>query len=133
MKRIRPPKKGKEPTAPRNKLGLLTGAALGALRQIRPVSALAKEHPETTIASQDAEWWALANVDGALVSSADGSGVAWYQRDPQQFRSLLAQSSAAFAQLTKQWPKLVEQYSNAAVDYTSPERWRETFRASLEK
>ena len=133
VRRLKPPKKGKEPTAPRNKLGLVVGAALGALRQIRPVSKLASHHPEASIPSQDAEWWALANVDGALVSSADGSGVAWYQRDPEQFRSLMAHSTALFAQLSRRWPKLVEQYSTAAVDYTSPERWRETFEASLTK
>ena len=131
VKRLKPPKKGKEPTAPRNKLGLVTGAALGALRQFRPVSAHARTNPQATVASQDAEWWALANVDGALVSSADGAGVAWYQRDPEQFRSLMARSTAVFTQLARRWPKLVEEYSTAAVDYTSPERWRETFKDSV--
>jgi galactofuranosylgalactofuranosylrhamnosyl-N-acetylglucosaminyl-diphospho-decaprenol beta-1,5/1,6-galactofuranosyltransferase len=131
VRRIKPPRRGKEPTSPRNKLGLLIGAGLGVVRQIRPVKELAKEHPQVSVPAQDAEWWVLSNVDGAIVSAADGTSASWYQRDPDQFRQLMSQSSAAFARLLREWPQLQERYSRASLDYTSPERWRETFAASL--
>src|SRR5207247_9938242 len=40
-KRRKPPRRGKEATAPGNKLGLFVKAALGAVRQVRPVDELA--------------------------------------------------------------------------------------------
>ena len=89
VKRLKPPKRGKEPTSPTNKIGLLVKAALGAVRQVLPVSELSKEHPAMVVPSQDAQWWLLSNTDGALVSSADGTTTSWYQRDPELFRTLM--------------------------------------------
>ena len=84
------------------------------------------------VPSQDAEWWLLSNTDGALVSSADGTTTSWYQRDPELFRIAdAAEHEAAHAQLTREWPKLRQRYIGAAADFTSPERWRETFEASV--
>ncbi len=76
----------------RTRSGLLIKAALGAVRQVLPVSDLAKEHPQLVVPSQDAQWWLLSNSDGALVSSADGTTTSWYQRDPELFRTLMTQS-----------------------------------------
>jgi galactofuranosylgalactofuranosylrhamnosyl-N-acetylglucosaminyl-diphospho-decaprenol beta-1,5/1,6-galactofuranosyltransferase len=128
--RRKPPKRGKEPTAPTSKAGLLVRAALGTLRQVRPVSELARARPEAIVASQNAEWWRLANVDGALVSSADGTTASWYRRDPDTFRALLRASIVGHARLTREWPRLQAQYRAAAPRFTSPQLWRETFAAS---
>jgi galactofuranosylgalactofuranosylrhamnosyl-N-acetylglucosaminyl-diphospho-decaprenol beta-1,5/1,6-galactofuranosyltransferase len=130
VRRLKPPRRGKEPTAPTNKLGLLMKAALGAVRQVLPVGELAHRHPQIVVPYQDAEWWLLSNVDGALVSTADGTSTAWYQRDPQQFRSLLQRSLKIHAQLLREWPTLREQYRNSVGQFTSPEQWRKTFEAS---
>jgi galactofuranosylgalactofuranosylrhamnosyl-N-acetylglucosaminyl-diphospho-decaprenol beta-1,5/1,6-galactofuranosyltransferase len=131
-RRRKPPRRGKEPTSPTNKIGLLVKAALGAVRQVRPVSALAEKHPELVVPSQDAEWWLLSNTDGALVSSADGTMTSWYQRDPELFRKLMQESVVLHSRLTREWPKLRERYQQQAGEFTSPERWRETFAASSE-
>ncbi|HEY8300315.1 MAG TPA: glycosyltransferase [Jatrophihabitans sp.] len=133
VRRLKPPRRGKEPTSPTNKLGLFIKAALGAVRQVLPVSELAKDHPQLVVPSQDAEWWLLSNSDGALVSSADGTTTSWYQRDPELFRTLMTQSLAAHARLSREWPKLRKRYLDAAADVTSPQRWRETFQASVRK
>jgi galactofuranosylgalactofuranosylrhamnosyl-N-acetylglucosaminyl-diphospho-decaprenol beta-1,5/1,6-galactofuranosyltransferase len=132
VKRLRPPRRGKEPTSPRNPVGLVIGAAMGVLRQIRPVSELSRRNPQATVASQDAEWWALSNLDGAIVSSADGTSAAWYQRDPAMFRELSRESMIAFGKLWRTWPRLQKLYQQETHEYTSPERWRETFEASTQ-
>ncbi len=126
-RRRKPPKRGKEPTSPSNKLALLVKAALGAARQVRPVGELAHRHPEVVVPYQDAKWWLLSNVDGALVSAADGTSTAWYQRDPVQFRKLLQRSVALHTRMLREWPALREQYRAAAGQFTSPEEWRKTF------
>ena len=133
VKRLKPPRRGKEPTSPTNKVGLFIKAALGAVRQVLPVSELSKEHPAMVVPSQDAQWWLLSNADGALVSSADGTSTSWYQRDPELFRTLMSQSVAAHARLSREWPKLRKRYVDAAADFTSPGRWRATFEASAPK
>jgi galactofuranosylgalactofuranosylrhamnosyl-N-acetylglucosaminyl-diphospho-decaprenol beta-1,5/1,6-galactofuranosyltransferase len=112
---------------------LFVKAALGAVRQVLPVSELSKEHPAMVVPSQDAQWWLLSNTDGALVSSADGTTTSWYRRDPELFRTLMAQSVTLHARLSREWPKLRKRYIDAAPDFTSPARWRETFEASAPK
>jgi galactofuranosylgalactofuranosylrhamnosyl-N-acetylglucosaminyl-diphospho-decaprenol beta-1,5/1,6-galactofuranosyltransferase len=73
----------------------------------------------------------LVKLDSALVSAADGTSVAWYQRDPKLFRSLGWRSVILHARLRRRWPRLAADYRAAAADFTSPARWRETFEASL--
>jgi galactofuranosylgalactofuranosylrhamnosyl-N-acetylglucosaminyl-diphospho-decaprenol beta-1,5/1,6-galactofuranosyltransferase len=127
VRRLKPPKRGKEPTSPTNKVGLFVKAALGAVRQVRPVGELAHRHPQLVVPYQDAEWWLLSNVDGALVSAADGTSTAWYQRDPAKFRTLLQRSVTLHGRMLRDWQSLREQYRAAVADFTSPEEWRKTF------
>jgi galactofuranosylgalactofuranosylrhamnosyl-N-acetylglucosaminyl-diphospho-decaprenol beta-1,5/1,6-galactofuranosyltransferase len=127
VRRIKPPKRGKEPSPPKNPIDLVVRAALGAVRQVRPVSPLAGEHPETLVPYQDAEWWMLGNVDGALVSAADGTTTSWYRRDPATFRSLMTRSVRAHTRLAREWPRLRELYRAEMDSFVSPDRWRETF------
>jgi galactofuranosylgalactofuranosylrhamnosyl-N-acetylglucosaminyl-diphospho-decaprenol beta-1,5/1,6-galactofuranosyltransferase len=130
VRRLKPPRRGKEPTSPTNKVGLIVKAALGAIRQVRPVGELAHKHPEAVVPYQDAEWWRLSNVDGALVSAADGTSTAWYQRDPAQFRQLLERSLKLHSELAREWPRLRELYRAEVSRFTSPDEWRKTFEAS---
>ena len=110
--------------------GLLIKAALGSVRQVRPVGELAHKHPQAVVPSQDAEWWRLSNVDGALVSAADGTNTAWYQRDPALFRTLFERSLKLHTRLVREWPRLRETYRSAVGEFTSPDEWRKTFESS---
>ncbi len=130
VKRRKPPKRGKEPTSPANKLDLMVRAALGAVRQVRPTHEHGRHHPEIAVPSQDAEWWALANVDSALVSSPDGTGTAWYQRDSEQFRGMSVRSAQVFGRLWREWNQLAQQYRAAAPEFTSSASWRATIEAT---
>jgi galactofuranosylgalactofuranosylrhamnosyl-N-acetylglucosaminyl-diphospho-decaprenol beta-1,5/1,6-galactofuranosyltransferase len=127
VRRRKPPRRGKEPTSPTNKVGLLVKAALGAVRQVLPTGELADRHPQIVVPYQDAEWWLLSNVDGALVSTADGTSTSWYQRDPAEFRKLLARSVLLHSRMLREWHTLRDQYRRAAAEITSPDEWRKTF------
>jgi galactofuranosylgalactofuranosylrhamnosyl-N-acetylglucosaminyl-diphospho-decaprenol beta-1,5/1,6-galactofuranosyltransferase len=129
-RRRKPPRRGKEPTAPRGSVGRVKAAALGAVRQALPVREAALARPEAAVPHLSQRWWLLSQFDSALVSSADGMSAAWYRRNPQRFRALFARSAALHSQLLHEWPQLREGYRGAVPELTSPERWRTTFEAS---
>jgi galactofuranosylgalactofuranosylrhamnosyl-N-acetylglucosaminyl-diphospho-decaprenol beta-1,5/1,6-galactofuranosyltransferase len=129
--RRKPPEAVKSSTTPTNKLNLATKAGSGTLRQFRRPRAGAMKRPQMALPYQDASWWVLAKLDSALVSNAEGTSAAWYRRDPRLFRSLARRSLVVHRRLRRRWPRLAAQYRAAAADFNSPERWRETFAASL--
>jgi galactofuranosylgalactofuranosylrhamnosyl-N-acetylglucosaminyl-diphospho-decaprenol beta-1,5/1,6-galactofuranosyltransferase len=132
VRRRKPLSKGREFTSPSSQFGLVRKAAAGAVRQLMAPKADARSRPQVALAHQDANWWVLSNMDSALVSAADGSGTAWYQRDPQLFRSLTQRSAVLHARLLKDWPRLAAEYRSQETRFTSPARWRETFQASVD-
>ena len=58
----------------------------------------------------------------------DGTSAALYHRDPEQFRDLMAKTITIHEQLTREWPRLAEEYRAKLAEITSPEAWDETFR-----
>jgi galactofuranosylgalactofuranosylrhamnosyl-N-acetylglucosaminyl-diphospho-decaprenol beta-1,5/1,6-galactofuranosyltransferase len=129
--RRRAPEALKDSTTPTNKLNLLAKAGSGTLRQFRAPRKGTRERPQMALPYQDASWWVLVKLDSALVSTAEGTGAAWYQRDRKLFRSLGWRSVVLHRKLRRGWSRLSAQYRAAAADFTSPERWRQTFAASL--
>jgi galactofuranosylgalactofuranosylrhamnosyl-N-acetylglucosaminyl-diphospho-decaprenol beta-1,5/1,6-galactofuranosyltransferase len=73
----------------------------------------------------------LATLDSALVSSAENTNAAWLVRDRGQFRALAWRSLLLHRRLARRWSKLAAEYRGAAADFNSPERWRQTFAASI--
>jgi galactofuranosylgalactofuranosylrhamnosyl-N-acetylglucosaminyl-diphospho-decaprenol beta-1,5/1,6-galactofuranosyltransferase len=131
--RRRAPDGLKDSTTPTNKLNLLTKTASGTARQFRRPRKGASKRPQLALRYQDASWWVLAKLDSVLVSSAEGMSTAWYQRDPRLFRSLGWRSAVLHLRVRRRWAHLAREYRAAAADATSPQRWRETFEASLGK
>ena len=129
-RRRKPPRRGKEPTAPRGRIGQLSTAAIGAVRQAMPVRASSLSRPEAAVPHLAQRWWLLSQFDSALVSSADGMSAAWYRRDPARFRELLTRSTALHARLVREWPQLRARYQAATPELTSMDQWRTTFDAS---
>jgi galactofuranosylgalactofuranosylrhamnosyl-N-acetylglucosaminyl-diphospho-decaprenol beta-1,5/1,6-galactofuranosyltransferase len=129
--RRRAPEAVKASTTPTNKFNLMTKAGSGTLRQFRRPRDGAMKRPQMALLYQDASWWVLAKLDSAVVSTAEGTSAAWYKRDRRLFRSLGRRSLVLHRRLRRQWPRLAAQYRAAAADFNSPERWRETFAASL--
>jgi galactofuranosylgalactofuranosylrhamnosyl-N-acetylglucosaminyl-diphospho-decaprenol beta-1,5/1,6-galactofuranosyltransferase len=127
VRRRKPPRKGRDVVPPKNRRAMFQTALMGAARQIKPVGQHPKQHPEAVVPHVDQTWWLLTKFNSALVSSADGTKVAWYQRDPQRFWSLMRRASALHARLGKDWASLSERYKEALPALTSQEEWRETF------
>ncbi len=129
--RRRAPEAVKDSTTPTNKVNLLTKALAGTARQLRPPRKGSRRRPQMALPQQDSSWWVLVNLDSALVSTPDGTTASWYQRDPKLFRSLGWRSLVAHRRLRRRWARLSAEYRAAAAEFTSPEKWRETFAASL--
>jgi len=126
-RREKPARKGRAVIAPDGPISKVKTAAVGLFRQARPVRALSSEHPEAIIPHIDQRWWRFAQFDSALVSSADGSSVSWYRRDPRMFKEQMFRSSKLHARLYQEWPELAGRYREALPELTSPEAWKQTF------
>ncbi len=126
-KPVRPPRRGREPEVPRGVARGLLSALTGAARQLRPVKPEAVDRPEASVPAMDARWWRLSHLDSAVVTSADGTGASWYQRDPESFRTYLARSADLHRQLLARWPELRELYRAEAPAFTSAAAWEKTF------
>jgi galactofuranosylgalactofuranosylrhamnosyl-N-acetylglucosaminyl-diphospho-decaprenol beta-1,5/1,6-galactofuranosyltransferase len=125
--RRRAPEAVKSSTTPTNRVNLLTKAVSGTVHQFRRPRKGAMQRPQMALPGQDAAWWVLVKLDSALVSTADNTTASWYQRDPHLFRSLGLRSIVLHRRLRRRWERLAAEYRAAAPDFTSPERWRETF------
>ncbi|MFB4317455.1 glycosyltransferase [Actinomadura sp. 21ATH] len=130
VRRRKPPKRGRDPKPPSGRAALLATAAIGTLKQMRPVDAGARANPQAVIPHIDRHWGVLSQFDSALVSSADGMKVAWYQRDPERFKKIMKRTSLLHARLSREWPELSRGYRAAMADLAAPETWRRTFGAA---
>ncbi|WP_337060067.1 glycosyltransferase [Kineococcus sp. G2] len=130
-RRGKPPHKGREPKAP-NRFTLLPWAGKTVLRQLLPTEAKADERPQVALPAAEAKWWELSLYDSAVVSMADGKGAAWYRRDPQRFRALLAESAELHRRVFTDWARLREEYKRALPEVTSMRAWARTFGIDLD-
>ncbi len=126
-RRPKPPRKGKSPTAPVSNVSRLLTAGVGVSRQLKPVRSSALRNPELAVPHLFQDWWRLAQLDSALVSTADGASAAWYRRDPKQFRDMMRRSVTLHLRLRKEWTSLAKQYREALPELSSPDTWRHTF------
>ncbi|GAB2511035.1 galactofuranosylgalactofuranosylrhamnosyl-N-acetylglucosaminyl-diphospho-decaprenol beta-1,5/1,6-galactofuranosyltransferase [Paramicrobacterium agarici] len=85
------------------------------------------ERPDVELAKRDATWFRTPHYDSALISTADGSGKAWYRRDRDTFRLLLRESVALHRDLRARWPRLSQEFQGSLTSLVSVERWRQTF------
>ena len=72
----------------------------------------------------------IAQFDSVVVSMPDGTSAAWYKRDQDEFKSLLARTVEIHQRLHREWPQLAKRYREALPDITSPEAWHKTFEAN---
>ena len=127
VRRSKPLPHGEEPHPPRSRIGRAVKLFSGAVHQLAPVKAAESEHPESRVPAMNLQWWRMATLDSALVSSADGSGASWYKRDDATFKRMMQRSLALHRRLYRDWDELAEQYRAALPEFTSPEAWAHTF------
>ncbi|MGH3782225.1 MAG: glycosyltransferase [Pseudonocardiaceae bacterium] len=96
-------------------------------RHLRAPQPQTRERPQISVPARNARWFLLGMVDSATVSNADGSGVTFRKRDPQQFRALLARTITLYRRLVAEWSVTADRYRCAVPDLTSVESWEKTF------
>lgn len=126
VNRTKPTRKGRQPKQP-NALTVAPFALKTALRHMLPVDESAQQQPQASIPHYNSKFWVLSQYDSALVSKADGTGAAWYKRDPKTFRALMAESSLLRGRLRAEWSQLRSTYRARARELTSLESWAHTF------
>jgi galactofuranosylgalactofuranosylrhamnosyl-N-acetylglucosaminyl-diphospho-decaprenol beta-1,5/1,6-galactofuranosyltransferase len=133
VKRHKLPRKGKEPSPVISGRQATLQALLQPLRQLRKPRDGARSNPEAEIKAMDSRWHKIARYDSALVSMPDGTGAAFYRRDPAKFKELMGQTVAIHRRLASEWDDLAEQYRRALPEITSPEAWEKTFAPWLDE
>ncbi|MDQ3760635.1 MAG: glycosyltransferase [Actinomycetota bacterium] len=97
-------------------------------RHLRSPKPQTRERPQISVPARNARWFLLGMVDSATVSNADGSGVAFRRRDPQQFRALLARTVVLYRRLVSEWSVTAERYRAAVPELTSVDSWEQMFK-----
>ena len=97
--------------------------ARGILHNFTKANSAHHERPQLNVSTQDSRWFLLCNVDGVTVTTADGRGVVYRQRDRRKMLSLLAQSLRRHRTLANRFDEMRRVYREALPVLTSKEKW----------
>ncbi|GAC70982.1 glycosyltransferase [Gordonia soli] len=112
------------PTSPIAKIRTLAAAVLN---NARPADPRHHEVPQANYPPIEARWFSLGRVDGVTVTTADGRGVVYRQRDRDTMLALGRESAELVRELKRRFPELRTQYRDAHADLTSKESWARVF------
>jgi galactofuranosylgalactofuranosylrhamnosyl-N-acetylglucosaminyl-diphospho-decaprenol beta-1,5/1,6-galactofuranosyltransferase len=115
---------------PVNPAVIAAKASKALLHNLRAPEDATTRRPQINVPATNARWFLLGNLDSATVSNADGSGVAFRKRDPQEFRQLMARVLRNYRRLGQEWPRMKRVYRDAMPELTSVESWRKVFENS---
>jgi galactofuranosylgalactofuranosylrhamnosyl-N-acetylglucosaminyl-diphospho-decaprenol beta-1,5/1,6-galactofuranosyltransferase len=113
-------KKIKIPTNPPAIAFRLTRAVVHQLKQHDPAH---HERPQLNVATQDARWFLLCKVDGVTVTTADGRGVVYRQRDRAKMFALLRASMRQHIRLALRFNRMRKAYRGALPVLSSKQKW----------
>ena len=102
-------------------------ASKALLHNLKEPTREAADRPQLNVPAASARWFLLGNLDSATVSNADGSGVAFRRRDPEEFRRLGVRALATYRRLGREWTRLREAYRAALPELTGAESWKQVF------
>lgn len=97
--------------------------ARGILHNLKTADPAHHGRPEFNVPTQDARWFRLCTVDGVTVTTADGCGVVYRQRDRAKMLSLLWQSLRRQRELSKRFDEMRRTYRNALPVLSSKQKW----------
>jgi galactofuranosylgalactofuranosylrhamnosyl-N-acetylglucosaminyl-diphospho-decaprenol beta-1,5/1,6-galactofuranosyltransferase len=113
------------PKPPTNKVAQIASLARGLAHQLKPVDPRAHERPQRDVPAEHGQWFLLSRLDGAAVTTSDGSGVTFRKRDREMFWSMLRESVRLHTEVGKAWPALRQRYRAGMGELVSREAWRE--------
>ncbi|MEW5810576.1 MAG: glycosyltransferase [Actinomycetota bacterium] len=108
---------------PTNPLSISLRLSRGVVHQLKPHDPEHHQRPQVNVATQDARWFSLCNVDGVTVTTADGRGVVYRQRDRDKMFALLRESLKRQAMLARKFNKMRKVYRSALPMLTSTQKW----------
>ncbi len=97
--------------------------ARGVAHQLRKEDRGHHERPQLNVATQDARWFLLCKVDGVTVTTADGRGVVYRQRDRAKMFALLKTSLRQHLTLARKFNKMRRVYRDALPVLASKQKW----------
>ena len=95
----------------------------GILHQLKPHDPAHHQRPQINVATQDARWFSLSRVDGVTVTTADGRGVVYRQRDRDKMFDLLRESLKRQLLLLRKFNRMRKVYRGALPVLTSMQKW----------
>jgi len=113
-------KKVEIPTSP---LAISLRLIRGIIHQLRPHDPEHHRRPQINVATQDARWFSLCKVDGVTVTTADGRGVVYRQRDRAKMFALLRESLRRQLLLARKFNKMRKVYRAALPVLSSKQKW----------
>ncbi|MCV7253624.1 galactofuranosyltransferase GlfT2 [Mycobacterium hackensackense] len=115
------------PTSP---LSISWRLARGVMHQLKAHDPAHHVRPQVNVATQDARWFSLCKVDGVTVTTADGRGVVYRQRDREKMFELLRESVKRQTLLARKFNRMRKVYRAALPELTSTQRWENVLLAS---
>ncbi len=97
--------------------------ARGILHNLKAADPAHHQRPEYNVPTQDARWFRLCTVDGVTVTTADGCGVVYRQRDRAKMFSLLLQSLRRQRRLARRFDEMRRVYRDALPVLSSKQKW----------
>src|SRR5699024_5653542 len=91
---------------PSNPVSKVVRLAKGLARNARPADPSAHETPQLNVPTIDSRWFLLSQVDGVTVTTADGRGVVYRQRDRAQALALLRESVRLHRELAERFEEM---------------------------
>jgi galactofuranosylgalactofuranosylrhamnosyl-N-acetylglucosaminyl-diphospho-decaprenol beta-1,5/1,6-galactofuranosyltransferase len=95
----------------------------GVLHNLTRADTTHHERPQLNVATQDSRWFLLCNVDGVTVTTADGRGVVYRQRDRAKMFALLRASLRQHIRLARKFNKMRSVYRDALPVLSSKQKW----------
>ncbi|MCT7661576.1 glycosyltransferase [Mycobacterium deserti] len=95
----------------------------GVLHQLKAHDPEHHRRPQINVATQDARWFSLSRVDGVTVTTADGRGVVYRQRDRAKAAALLRASLLRQIRLGRKFNRMRKVYREALPVLSSKQKW----------
>jgi galactofuranosylgalactofuranosylrhamnosyl-N-acetylglucosaminyl-diphospho-decaprenol beta-1,5/1,6-galactofuranosyltransferase len=116
-------KRRKKVKIPANQAAIMLRLARGVLHQLTQHDPTHHERPQLNVATQDARWFLLCKVDGVTVTTADGRGVVYRQRDRAKMFALLRASMRQHVRLARRFNRMRRVYRGALPVLSSKQKW----------
>ncbi|MGZ5377367.1 MAG: glycosyltransferase [Mycobacterium sp.] len=113
----------KKVTIPTNPLAISLRLTRGVFHQLKAHDPEHHRRPQINVATQDARWFSLCKVDGVTVTTADGRGVVYRQRDRAKMAELLRESIKRQVELARKFNRMRKVYRAALPVLTSKQKW----------